>query len=76
MKKQPIIGARNRCFQLKKPTPLGPLGDELNIKVLEFNESTEDQMFKVFFVCFQYERSVLQESSWLASHGNEELAKL
>lgn len=34
-------------------------GGELNIKVLEFNESTEDQMFTVFFVCFQYERAVL-----------------
>lgn len=51
MKKQPIIGARNRCFQLKKATPLGPLGgNELNIKVLEFNESTEDQMFTFFCV--------------------------
>lgn len=52
MKKQPIIGARNRCFQRKKPTPLGPLGggNELNIKVLEFNESTEDQMFTLFCV--------------------------
>lgn len=27
---------------------LGPWGNELNIKVLEFNESREDHMFKVF----------------------------
>lgn len=44
MKKQPIIGAQNRCFQ-QRQHHLGPWGNELNIKVLEFNESKEDQMF-------------------------------
>lgn len=45
MKKQPIIGAQNRCFQQRRRHHLGPWGNELNIKVLEFNESKEDQMF-------------------------------
>lgn len=45
MKKQPIIGAQNRCFQQRRRHRLGPWGNELNIKVLEFNESKEDQMF-------------------------------
>lgn len=44
MKKQPIIGAQNRCFQQRRRHHLGPWGNELNIKVLEFNESKEDQM--------------------------------
>lgn len=41
------------------PGGAGGGGNELNIKVLEFNESTEDQMFTFFCVCFQYERGVL-----------------
>lgn len=56
MKKQPIIGAQNRCFQQRSRHHSGPWGNELNIKVLEFNQSKEDQMLnkkteETFFCC-------------------------